>query len=50
MGDDQLVDSDITGSEGLGPNIFLFITLAILFTIIIIVIKKYYLKFKTVQE
>ncbi|UCH64352.1 MAG: CPBP family intramembrane metalloprotease [Ignavibacterium sp.] len=50
IGDDQLVNSDITGSEELGSNIFLFVTLAILFTIIIIVIKKYYLKFKTVQE
>jgi membrane protease YdiL (CAAX protease family) len=48
IGDDQLVNSDITGSEELGSNIFLFVTLAILFTIIIIVIKKYYLKFKTV--
>lgn len=50
VGDDQLVNSDITGSEELGSNIFLFVTLAILFTIIIIVIKKYYLKFKLVQE
>jgi membrane protease YdiL (CAAX protease family) len=48
IGDDQLVNSDITGSEELESNIFLFVTLAILFTIIIIVIKKYYLKFKTV--
>jgi membrane protease YdiL (CAAX protease family) len=50
IGDDQLVNSDITGSEELGSNIFLFVTLAILFTIIIIVIKKYYLKYKIVQE
>ena len=34
IGDDQLVNSDITGSEEIGSNIFLFVTLAILFTII----------------
>ena len=48
IGDDQLVNSDITGSEEIGSNIFLFVTLAILFAIIIIAIKKYYSKFKTV--
>jgi len=48
IGDDQIVNSDITGSQELGSNIFLFVILAILFTIIIIVIKKYYLKLKTV--
>ena len=48
FGDDQLVNSDITGSEEMGSNIFLFVTLAILFTIIIIAIKKYYSKLKTV--
>lgn len=48
IGDDQLVNSDIIGSEEMGSNIFLFVTLAILFTIIIIAIKKYYSKLKTV--
>jgi len=48
FGDDQLVNSDITGSEEMGSNIFLFVTLVILFTIIIIAIKKYYSKLKTV--
>ena len=48
IGDDQIVNSDITGSQELGSNIFLFVILAILFTIIIIVIKKYYSKLKTV--
>ncbi|MEJ2195235.1 MAG: type II CAAX endopeptidase family protein [Ignavibacteriaceae bacterium] len=48
IGDDQMVNSDITGSEEIGSNIFLFVTLTILFTIIIIAIKKYYSKFKTV--
>jgi len=48
FGDDQLVNSDITGSEEMGSNIFLFVTLAILFAIIIIAIKKYYSKLKTV--
>ena len=48
IGDDQVVNSDITGSEEIGQNILLFVTLTILFTIIIIAIKKYYSKFKTV--
>ena len=48
IGDDQMVNTDITGSEEVGQNIFLFVTLTILFTIVIIAIKKYYSKFKTV--
>jgi len=48
IGDDELISTDVTDSAGLESNIFLFLLLALLFTIVIFVIKKYYLKIRTV--
>ena len=48
FGDDELISTDLTDSTGLEANIFIFLLLALLFTIIIFVIKKYYLKIRTV--
>jgi membrane protease YdiL (CAAX protease family) len=46
IGNDELIKSDVMDTEGLQSNIFLFIMLAILFTIVIFTIKKYYSKIK----
>ena len=47
IGNEDLIDSDVMNSDGLKSNIFLFIMLALLFTIVIFVIKKYYSKIKS---
>lgn len=46
LGDDELINSNVTNSTGLQSNIILFFILSLLFAIIIIVIKKYYSKIK----
>ncbi|MCZ6701831.1 MAG: CPBP family intramembrane metalloprotease [Ignavibacteria bacterium] len=48
IGDDELISTDVTDSTGLEANIFLFFLLALLFTIVIFMIKKYYFKIRTV--
>ncbi len=48
FGDDELISTDVTDSGGLEANIFLFFLLALLFTIVIFMIKKYYFKIRTV--
>ncbi len=48
IGDDELISTDVTDSAGLEANIFLFFLLALLFTIVIFMIKKYYFKIRTV--
>ena len=46
IGDDELINSNVTDYTGLESNITLFFILGFLFTIIIFVIKKYYSKIK----
>ena len=46
IGDDELISTNVTDSAGLESSITLFFILGLLFTIIILVIKKYYSKFK----
>lgn len=48
FGDEELISTDVTDSGGLEANIFLFFLLALLFTIVIFMIKKYYFKIRTV--
>jgi hypothetical protein len=48
IGDDELISTTVTDSEGLEPSITLFFILAFLFTIIIFAIKKYYSKIKII--
>jgi len=48
IGDDELISTDVTDPTGLEANIFLFFLLALLFTIVIFMIKKYYFKIRTV--
>ena len=46
IGNDDLIKSDVMDTRGLQSNIFLFLMLAILFTIVIFTIKKYYSKIR----
>ena len=46
IGNDDLIKSDVMDTRGLKSNIFLFLMLAILFTIVIFTIKKYYSKIR----
>jgi len=48
IGDDELINSNVTDYAGLESNITLFFILGFLFTIIIFVIKKYYSKTKII--
>jgi membrane protease YdiL (CAAX protease family) len=47
VGDEELISTNVTDSEGLESNIFLFFMLTMIFTITIFVIKKYYSKTRT---
>ena len=46
IGSDDLINSDITDSSGLNVNILMFILLGLLFTIVVLIIKKYYSKIR----
>jgi membrane protease YdiL (CAAX protease family) len=46
IGSDELINSEVTDSSGLNANILMFILLGLLFTIVILIIKKYYSKIK----
>jgi len=48
IGDDELISTNVTDAAGLESNITLFFILSLLFTIIILVIKKYYSKIKVI--
>ena len=48
IGDDKLISTNVTDSAGLESSITLFFILSFLFTIIILIIKKYYSKIKII--
>jgi membrane protease YdiL (CAAX protease family) len=48
IGDDELISTNVIDATQMESNITLFFILSFLFTIIILVIKKYYSKFKTI--
>jgi len=48
IGDDELISTNVVDATQMESNITLFFLLSFLFTIIILVIKKYYSKFKTI--
>ena len=49
IGDDELIQSDVTNSESLNANIIYFFLLLIMFTAIIFLIKNYYKK-RTIEQ
>ncbi|MEJ2506201.1 MAG: type II CAAX endopeptidase family protein [Ignavibacteriaceae bacterium] len=46
VGNDELINSDVTNAEGMQSNIFIFVILIFLFTLVIFAIKKYYSKIR----